>query len=328
MATNRKEIENKLRCNKVDGLPLEFVRASEQMAIKYVQKFSIKDSGYELSYELVKNRVENLMLDALKENPYITPKEFTEKKKYTEIFIDPEAIMYLVELAGKDNPDYFYYAYHFFSLSVCSYINHHGFYVSPLEKNELISVLYTQVYFALNRCAEKKAMFNFQTLYLMFQASVYELNGVTRYPFTLRRRDIEQFFRFRANVVNKNYDKKDMNILSDLLSLPIDKVLYYWEIFGSEVNGFLSTSLLLEDENIDSLFGGMEEIRFMDIEMEEMRNRLFDNEVDRNIFDNLVGNGDGTFTRAEIQSLGTTRYHINQVKEILRQNSANLKPIK
>ena len=328
MATGRKEIEERLRLNKVQGLPLAFKKVAEQMAIKYLQKYSIKGSGYELSYELVKNRVENLMLDALRENPYTTPKEFAEKKKFTEIFIDPEAIMYLVELTNQGLlEEYFVYANHFFSLSVCSYMNHHAFYVKALEKSELMSILYTQVYVALKKCAEKRVMFNFRTLNFMFQASVYELNGVTRFPFSLGRRDIDQYFRFRATVINNNYGKNNMDIVSELLSIPMNKVLYYWEILGCERNGFLSTSLLLEDENMESLFGGMEEASFNDIEIEEMRNRLFDDEVDRNIFDNLLGNGDGTFTKTEIQSLGTTRYHINQVKETIRKNSNHLKPI-
>lgn len=328
MATNRKEMERRLRCNKVEGLPKEFQIVAGNMAVKYLQKYSMRDSGYELSYELVKNRVENLMLDALNENPFISPGEFVERTRLTEIFIDPEAIMYLVELAGEgDSEDYFYYAYHFFALSVFSYINHHSFYISPLEKVEVLSVLYTQVHFALKRCAEKKVMFNFHTLYLMFKAAIFELNGVTRFPFSLRRKDVELYFRFRANVINNDYGKTDMNVLSDMLSLSYEKILCYWGIFVSESNGFLSTSVLLEDENLENIFGKMEEAGFLDVEIEEMRNRLFKNEIDRGIFDSLVGNGDGTFSKEEIEKIGTNRYRINQVKETLRRNNTEFEPI-
>lgn len=328
MATSRTEMERKLRCNKVEGLSKDYQREAENMAAKYVLRYSVKESGYELSYELVKNRVENLMLDALEKNPSLTAKEFAAQTKLAELFIDSKAILYLVELAGEGDSDaYFYYAYHFFSLSVCSYINHHAFYVSPLDKLELVSILFTQVHFALKGCAEKNVLFNFRTLYLMFQAAVFDLNGVVRFPFTLRRKDIEQYFRFRANAINRNLRIDDMEVLSNLLSLSLEKVLSYWELYSCEAGGFLSTSLLLEDENLENIFGKVDEARFLDVEILEMRNRLFEDEVDRRIFDSLIGNGDGTFTRVEIETLGTSRYHINQVKDILRQNSTELKPI-
>lgn len=323
MATNRKEMERKLRCNKAAGLPCEFQETARNIAARFLAAYSSAESGYKLDKELVENRVGNLMSAALSENPALTAEEFASGIKIPEIFMDKDAVIYLTELAGeKDAGDYFYFAYHFFAAYVFSYIYRHTYYVKPLDRHEVICVLYNQVYHALKSCAAKKANFSFKILNLMFRAAVFELNGIERLPFTLRRRDAEQYFRFRASVRNHNYSVKDTGVIAGALSLSTAKIQSYWRLYLSENNGFLSASQVFCSENLERIFGKAEEPGFVDVEVSETRNRLFDSEEDRNIFDSLVSNGDGVFSKREIEELHTTRYHINRVKNVIRQDSA------
>lgn len=322
MATNRKEMEKNLRCNKAYGLPYEFQETARNLAARFLAAYSSEESGYRLDKELVGNRVGNLMLAALAENPALTAEEFASGIKIPEIFMDKAAVIYLTELAGEEDAgDYFYFACHFFAAYVFSYIYRHSYYVKPLDKQEVICVLYSQVYYALKSCAAKKAKFSFKILSLMFQAAVFELNGTQRLPFTLRRRDAEQYFRFRAAVRNHNYGMEDTGIVAGELSLSTAKVQSYWRLYFLENNRFLSASQILGNENLERIFGGAEEPGFADVEVLETRNRLFDSEEDRNIFDSLINNGDGVFSRKEIEALHTTRYHINKVKNVIRQDS-------
>ena len=323
MATNRKEMARKLRCNKAAGLPCEFQETARNIAARFLAAYSSAESGYKLDKELVENRVGNLILAALSENPALTAEEFASGIKIPEIFMDKAAVVYLTELAGEEAAgDYFYFAYHFFAAYVFSYIYRHPYYVKPLDRREVICVLYNQVYHALKSCAAKKANFSFKILNLMFQAAVFELNGIERLPFTLHRRDVEQYFRFRAAVGNHNYSVKDTDVIAGALSLSTAKIQSYWRLYLSENNGFLSASQVFCSENLEHIFGKAEEPGFVDVEVSETRNRLFDSEEDRNIFDSLVSNGDGVFSKREIEALHTTRYHINQVKNVIRQDSA------
>lgn len=323
MATNRKEIERMLHCNKAAGLSYEFQETAQNFTARFLAAYSSAESGYQLDKELVENRVKNLMLCAIEKNPALTAEEFASNIKLPEIFMDRAAVMYLTELAGEEGAgDYFYFAYHFFAAYVFSYIYRHPYYVKPLDRREVICVLYNQVYHALKSCAAKKVNFSFKILNLMFQAAVFELNGIERLPFTLHRRDAEQYFRFRAAVGNHNYSVKDTSVIADALSLSTAKIQSYWRLYLSENNGFLSASQIFCSENLEHIFGKTEEPGFTDVEISETRNRLFHSEEDRNIFDSLVSNGDGVFSRKEIEALNTTRYRINQVKQAIKQDRA------
>lgn len=318
--TSRKEMAKKLGCSEVKGLSKEFQTMAHSMAVRYLLIYSANESGYKLDEEVVRNRVENLMMTALASNPAMTAKEFAAGIKIPEIFMDKDAITYLVELAGEAcKDDWFYFAYHYFSAYVFSFIFHHPYYVKSLDKNEVICVLYHQVYRALKRCAEKKSYFNFMTLKLMFRAAVFELSGTERFPFTLRRKDVEQYYRFRATIISNNFSIDDTEIIAGMLSISETKIESYWQIYIMESKGVISTSLVLDDENAEYIFGKTDELGFAEAEIMEIRNRLFTSKGDRKIFDSLVGNGDGIFTRQEIKELNTSRYHINQVKDRIRQ---------
>lgn len=330
--TSRTDMAKKLGCSEVMGLSKEFQTMAQNMTVRYLLLYSSNESGYKLDENVVKNRVENLMADALAENPALTAREFAASIKIPEIFMDTDAITYLVELVGEAcEDDWFFYAYHFFSAYVYSFIFHHPYYMKSLEREEVICVLYQQVYRALKSCAAKKSYFNFMTLKLMFKAAVFELSGAERFPFTLHRKDAEQYFRFRATIRNNNFGMNDTEVIAKSLSISVTKIESYWQIYIMESKGFISTSLVLDDENAEYIFGKTEELGFADAEITEIRNRLFSSEEDRRIFDSLIGNGDGVFTKHEIEALNTSRYHINQVKERVRQDregKGNIKPIK
>lgn len=330
--TSRTEMAKKLGCSKVEGLPKEYRIMSNNMTVRYLLLYSSNESGYKLDEAVVRNRVENLMADALAENPALTAREFAASIKIPEIFMDTDAITYLVELAGEAcEDDWFYFAYHFFSAYVFSFVFHHPHYVKSLDKNEVICVLYHQVYRALKGCAMKKSYFNFKTLKLMFKAAIFELSGTERFPFTLHRKDAEQYNRFRSTIRNNNFSVDDTEIIAVMLSISVTKIESYWQIYIMESRGFISTSLVMDDENAEYIFGKTEELGFADAEITEIRNRLFSSEEDRRIFDSLIGNGDGVFTKQEIKALNTSRYHINQVKERVRQDregKGNIRPIK
>ena len=330
--TSRTEMAKKLGCSEVMGLSKEFQIMAQNMTVRYLLLYSSNESGYKLDEVVVRNRVENLMADALAENPALTAREFATGIKIPEIFMDTDAITYLVELAGEAcEDDWFFYAYHFFSAYVYSFIFHHPHYVKSLDKNEVICVLYHQVYRALKGCAMKKSYFNFKTLKLMFKAAIFELSGTERFPFTLHRKDAEQYNRFRSTIRNNNFSTDDTEVIAGMLSISVTKIESYWQIYIMESRGFISTSLVMDDENAEHIFGKTEELGFADAEITEIRNRLFSSEEDRRIFDSLIGNGDGVFTKHEIEALNTSRYHINQVKDRVRQDregKGNIRPIK
>lgn len=311
-------MEKKLRCNKAAGLPCPFEEAAGNLAARFMAAYSSADSGYQLDKELVRNRIGNLILDALVKNPALTAEEFVSGIRLPEIFMDKAAVMYLTELAGEEGAsDYFYFAYHFFAAYVFSYIYHHPYYVKTLDKGEVICVLYSQVYRALKDCAAKKANFSFKILNLMFQAAVFELNGIGKFPFTLHRKNMEQYFRFRALIKSGGYSMENAETVADMLSVSVVKVKSYWRL--SVLEGSEALLQALHSANPESVSGGTEEAGFADVEVLEIRDRLFSSEKDKNIFDSLIGNGDGRFSGKEIKRLNTTRYHINQVKEAVRE---------
>lgn len=99
--TSRTEMAKKLGCSKVEGLPKEYRIMSNNMTVRYLLLYSSNESGYKLDETVIRNRVENLMADALAKNPALTAKEFAAGIKIPEIFMDKDAITYLVELAGE-----------------------------------------------------------------------------------------------------------------------------------------------------------------------------------------------------------------------------------
>ena len=121
--TSRTDMAKKLGCSEVKGLSKEFHSMAQNMTVRYLLLYSSNESGYKLDEAVVRNRVENLMADALAENPALTAREFAASIKIPEIFMDTDAIIYLVELAGEAyEDDWFFYAYHFFSAYVYSFV--------------------------------------------------------------------------------------------------------------------------------------------------------------------------------------------------------------
>lgn len=115
----KEEIERKLRIDNVVGLPKEFVQLSNKLATKYLADIYIHDEDiFEVSEEMVRNRIRNLMKEQLLENPEMTAKDFQDTFVLKKTFFDLEAINFLVELASENNPMYFKYAIPFFCVKV------------------------------------------------------------------------------------------------------------------------------------------------------------------------------------------------------------------
>ena len=343
MKKTRKEMERDLRCNEVKGLSEEFVTLANSMALKYVGQYQVRDIymdmfdeadyadiemsgyGYRLSTKLTKNRICNLMADELIKYPDMTPREFYRVCELKEIFYDRAAIDYLVQLAkeGNDENDIFFFVRHFLAKFVYAYMNNHSYYTYMLGESEIVSVLYTEAFNAIKGCAASGKEFSIKILYLRFKAILIELNGIVKLPFTLHRKDQEQYFRFRATIINNKYGSGDLEKVAEMISVSLDKVFSYWGMYVTEVNGIISTSQMLEDENLERHFGMSYKEDLLNIEILEFRDRLFQSAEEKIIFNELVLNADGVFTQERMAELGVTRYQINKVKERLRQE---LKP--
>ncbi len=332
----KREIEEILGCGNCAELSPEYRKVAYSIAVDFVKQFSIPDSGYILDLDLVKRRIENLMYQDLLKDPFIIPSEFRSFFRLSEIFMDVKAIDFLITLAGEEEEFAFEYIKHFFAPFIISYMRHHQFMISSLDQREVISILYTETYFAVRKCAQKrmeeaalamleereakKIFFSFKTLSLMYRAAVNELYGVVILPFTLHRKDTEQYYRFRATISNTNhhYGTGDVAELSNRLSIAENTLRQYWELYNMEVSGFISTSSMAEDERTENMYGATYETGYERMDINSIRDHKFRSEADRRIFDHLVENASSTFCRNEIEEIGTTRYRIGQVLNDLR----------
>lgn len=335
-------IEAGLRCGACKGLDEEFKKVAKAMAAEFANRFTIRESGFVLDQILIQNRIENLMQEELEHLPGLSPYEFRKKTAIQTIFRGLDGFDFLVTMAGETDSDYFYYAQHFFAALVVSYIHRNSFFTSSMDKAELVNELYFQVHMALKRCAEKRKLeaeqaalekreakkiyLSFDILNHMFRAAINEMTGVERLPFTLHRKDTEQYYRFRAEITNPNnhYTRSDSMELAKKLSMPHKAVLSYWDLFFMEENGFLSTSSFEDDENAEKMYGAYIEQGFEKMDVNTIRDLILTDEIDRNVFDRFLANASSTLTGREVNELKTTRYRVKNMLNTLR---TELKPI-
>ncbi len=404
--TTRRNLEKALRCNEVKNLDGRFKAAAHKLAVQYVTKYSVREVdagmfgdadcsqenypdmnmcgfGCRLSVELTRNRIENLMYDALMRNPDLTVNEYERDFHLPGVFIDEnmDGIKYLIAFAklnmelsqsfvelfrkeekyleevsrnmGEDNyyficavdgfhddiymlqeeikqtEDYiFLCCCHFFSAVAFSFLSKNSYHVNYLDKAEIVLLLYTEAYNAVKNCAKNNTKFNFVTLQWLFKAVVVELGGIQKFPFTIRRHDLEIYNRFRVNIERKGYTRDDDGYLAGMLSVSLAKINAFWKLYVLEQRGFVSESELMEEDAFERMVGGTCDEGYERVEFEDAIERCFHNEDERRIVEFLIDKAGESVTKPELEKNRLTRYRINQVKETAKTKIDILRPIK
>lgn len=322
---NREQVEERLRIGKVQGLPEDLKGQAGRLATEYVRRYSVK-CGYDLNYDYVRNRIENLMLEKLMETTNYSKHDIIVEAKMnlSRLFVSSKDIAFLVELSGISaclGYDYFEYVIPFFSMKVRSYIKHNSYFIAKLELDEVITILFAQVDKALKCCYRKGVDFSFITLDKLFRAALLELRGVEHMPYRLGRKDMEQYERFKAKIndIRNQYEYGEVEELSRILSVSKQKIKIYWELHSYEECGVIRDSIS-EDENYSAdVFGGYCDAEYGYIELVEMVYSIFHDPIEQNIVLHIMENG-SVFKKEDIMKLHTTRYQINRVLSVLRNS--------
>lgn len=341
--TKTNSIATRLHCSPMP-IPVEFEDKTKHLAGKYVRDFSL--SGlYAMDYNIVYNRVCNLIHSLLAENPEFTLDTFSHFLNVDTLFYSVTDIQTLV-LSYKSNPsEVFPYVICFFARKLISFKLSKISYIRGLEREDVDEVMMIAVYKTLERYDPKKP-FSFTYLDMELFAAVAQLNANTR-TFSMPRNDFVNYQKF-AYFIQK-YVLTPENIpqflyeinlpkaaLSDTeLTFRIDdkdreysckitlpKALDYFSLHAIENQGIICA--ISYDEDADMVVdncGAIIDSGFLEVELRLYAEQTFGEEKKRRAFQHLTEPQGATFTKEELtEEYDLTRYELSKMKNQIRND--------
>lgn len=337
-----KTIATILHCSQMP-IPVEFEEKATNLAAKYVKDFSL--SGlYVMDYNIVYNRVCNLIHTLLAENPEFGIDTFSHFLNVDTLFYSVTDIQTLV-LTYKSNPEEtFPFVICFFARKLVSFKHRKIAYIKGLEREEVDEMLMIAVYKTLERY-DPKQPFSFNYLEAELFAAVAQLNAETR-TFSMPRNDyiyyqkfsyfiqkyalnpenIEQFL-YEINLPETAKDKATLQFNIEVkdreygCKITLPKAMDYYSLYSIENLGI--ASVLIYDDEADMVIdntGAIIDRGYEEAELRLYSEQTFFTEKELRIFKHLMEQG-ATFSNKElIEKYGFTRYALSKMKELMKSD--------
>lgn len=343
MINTNNSIATRLHCSAMP-IPVEFKDRAMAFASKYVNSFSL--SGlYRMDYNIVYNRICNLVNVQLSANPEFSVQSFSHFINANTLFYSSDDIQTLIH-AYKTNPESaFPFIICFFARKLNSFKRCKIAYIKGLDAEDVDEVLMIAVYKTLERY-DPKYKFSFSYLELELFAAITQLGG-EMHTFGLPRNDYVNYLKFsyfvdKYALTPENIEcfLSEINLPDEVfanaqLTFPIDekdhkysckitlrKALDYLSLYSIEHLGVVSATYY--DEEADMVIdntGATFDPGFEDALLNLYAEQTFSEKKERRIFHRLTEPEGATFTNRELaDEYVYTRYALSKLKKQVKKD--------
>jgi hypothetical protein len=307
----REEIVHALRCDKPAGITAKEEEKALKAARNYASRFYL--AGYPIRMSLVKNRILHLYFEKKAERPELTMDEFAKTMNLNMVFVDGAAVEYLKSLLLEEHEDISDFVSLFFRAKVVSFLWHHPYYENILNGRENVtSILYTEVYSNLLRCAKAGRHVNFRMLEREFESAVQEEIGRAYLPLTMGRYNVGEYYRVCARL-NEGYTQQNFDRIRKELGLSWEKMNAYANLYEIDANGIFPIDYAEPGEDGVYVFDIPDNQESEESELLWKVFRKHQDPRDRYIIRHLIRTGKKHFRNAELESHGITRRYLSAV---------------
>lgn len=339
--TTRKPIASLLHCSPV-SIPKEFNDFAISLAAIYVKHNSL--SGlYKMNYDIVYNRVCNLINKKLTENPDFSINNLKQYINENTLFYSKEDIHTLVNIYKEQPQQAFPYVICFFSRKLNSFKRKNISYTKRLEDDEIDEVMMISLYKTLEKYTPG-TIYAFHYLDLELFAAITQLAGELN-TFSLSRNDYVNYLKLSYYIekydltlnnlkqfiyeINLSADERLNTSLTFTIEerdleyschITLKKAYDFYDLY-SRVNAGIVETVIYNEENgllLDNTIG-VTDHEFENVEMDVFVEQTFPDETDAEIFYHLSEPNGATFTNQELkEKYKTTRYALSKMKEQIK----------
>ena len=322
------------------AIPPEYEKAACNLAARYVTNYSL--SGlYKMDYDIVYNRVCNLVHNHLANNPAFSSATFGDYLNVNTLFYGVNGIQAVIAEYKRLPDAAFPYVLCFFSRKLSSFKKAKAAYTKGLDTEEVDSVLVMALYKTLDTY-DFSTPFSFAYLDLELFAALTELGG-QMHPFGMGRNDYVNYLKLSYLIAKYQLTKETLplfleEINSTLEELPpsrrhfdiekgdlrysckisIKKASAFYSLYSIENLGFLTDSGDGESDPVTEIMGSTFDAGYSDVELELFASQTIQDERDKRIFHRLTEPGGAIFTNRELtEDYEYTRYALSKLKKYI-----------
>ncbi len=347
-----KNLETILHCSPA-LIPVDYKAKADRTTNDFVRLFSfdVKVDHFvtdwmKLDRTIVYNRVCRRINHELHTNPDFNLMTYDSYMKLGTLFYSQEDIQTLASIYSTCSDTAFKYCMVFFAVYIHNFKKDYSFVVKKMEKEDVDQILLTAVHNVLLHYGTSDTNFSFHYLHQELQAALFSFAGAML-PETINRNEFGQYVKLisyinkygvnRYNLeqfileINATYEELSRdNRIFKLEAKDYEKgfkitlpkavkllSIYYAATNDNRLSEYTSDE---EDENYSDPFGGTNDNRYSDVELEQLADLLFPQENLNRAFWHLVTSPNSTFTKEDFERYQITRYQLNKMIELLRNH--------